>query len=276
VRIKENLEFYLGAQIQGQPVTVGEINEDILDGFDGGLLTIGQQTISFIVSKDDKNFFIVAAGPFDVSLTSEGRAEAIEEAKRQAIQLAKERSDELNEMVRDLPRRGASTAPVTVVEFSDFQCPFCKGTSEIVEQILEKYPDEVKFSYLHFPLNIHPWAMPAAINAACTAEMDSGAFWVLHDAYFKNQDDITPENVLEKSRGFLAGSGLDMSAWSDCAENTQSAAHLAAVAAVQQSMATGNAYGLTGTPGFFINGTFIRGAPPIDQFVAVIEEALAR
>jgi protein-disulfide isomerase len=123
---------------------------------------------------------------------------------------------------------------------------------------------------------MHPWAMPAAITASCTSTLNHDAFWTLHDAYFANQDDITPENLLEKSRGFLAGTDIDMAAWSECAENPASESHSVAVAAVQLSIVMGNRYGLTGTPGFFINGTFVRGAPPIDQFSAIIDEALAK
>jgi protein-disulfide isomerase len=275
-RIKENVEFQLREQLQGQPVAVGEIELDYVEGFDSGMIRIGQQAIRFITSKDDKNLFLIGAGPFDASLTAEGRAEAIREGERQAAQAALRRADELRTAIQDLPKKGPEGAAVTLVEFSDFQCPFCKGASETIEQLLEKYSDDIQFSYMHFPLNMHPWALPAAITASCTSTLDHDAFWTLHDAYFENQDDLTLENVIEKSRGFVAGTGIDMAAWSECAEDDASASHAAAVEAVDRAMFLGNAYGLTGTPGFFINGEFLRGSPPFDQFAEIIEDAIAK
>ena len=275
-RIKENLEYQLREQLRGAPLVVSEIKLDVAEGLDGGVVTIGgQQTIPFVTTRDDKHFFLVAAGPLDVSQTSEERAAAEAEAERVAARIAEQRAGELIKAAEKVPTKGPADAPVLVVEFSDFQCPFCKQATSVVNQILEKYPDEVRFAYMNFPLNIHPWAMPAAVTASCTAALDDDAFWALHDAYFEHQDDLTTENVLMRSREFVSGTGIDMQAWSECVDNDQSESHLAAVASVQEAMFLGNAYGLTGTPGFFVNGRFVRGAPPVDEFSAIIEEALA-
>ncbi len=273
-RIKANLEYELRDQLNGQQITIGEIILGENGEFDNGVLGIGEQTFRFMTSKDDKIFFLVAAGPYDVSLTEEQRAEALLDAEREAAEIARDRHVELDIVVKDLPYRGAKNGAVTLVEFSDFQCPFCKSASSVVEEILKKYPDEVRFSYMHFPLDMHPWAMPAAVTAVCTAQQDPEAFWALHDAYFANQNGIVPLNLIDKSREFVEGTGIDMLTWTECVEDPESESHLGAVVAVQESIALGNRYGLTGTPGFFINGIFVRGAPPIEQFSALIDEAL--
>ena len=273
-RIRENLEYQLRNQLQGQSISVGAMEQADVDGFDEGTVVIGQQTLRFLTTHDDTHFYLVAAGPFDASLSSEEIAEARIEDERLAALELRERNESLNTAIRNLPVRGNEDAPVTLVEFSDFQCPFCRQGFDVVEQVLKKYPKEVRFAYMHFPLDIHPWAMPAAVIAVCTAQQDPEAFWTLHDAYFKNQDEITPENIFEQSRAYLAGGNLDMDVWSECAEDTGSAAHESAVTAVLSSIGMGEQFGITGTPGFFINGSFIRGVPPMEMIEDIIDQAL--
>jgi len=274
-RIQANIEFDLRAQLQGQTVSVDSINRSILEGFDTGSFTIGQQAYRFLTSRDDKHFFILAAGPFDVSKTSDDLAETLLQEERQEEVEARMRSDVLNEAISGMPLRGNPDAPVTLVEFSDFECPYCRAGAEIVEEILQLYPDEIRFVYMHFPLDFHPWAQPSAVAAACAAQQDAQAFWTLHDTYFKSQDEITLDNVADKSRGYLAASGIDLDAWSVCLNDEDSAAHQGAQIAVQTSMDLGARFGVTGTPGFFINGTFINGAQPMELFQAAIEKALS-
>ncbi len=273
-RIQANIEFNLRSQLQGQSVSVGSISRSVLEGFDTGTFSIDQQTYRFLTSRDDKQFFILAAGPFDASKTSEEIAETLSEEQRQAAVEARIRSDVLDEAISGMPLRGNPEAPVTLVEFSDFQCPYCRRGSEIVEELLQQYGDDIRFVYMHFPLDFHPWAHPSAVAAACAAQQDGQAFWTLHDTYFRSQEEITPENVAEKSRGYLATTGIDLNAWSVCLNDEESVAHQGAQITVQASMDLGQRFGVTGTPGFFINGTFINGAQPMETFHAAIEEAL--
>ncbi|MBM4266616.1 MAG: thioredoxin, partial [Deltaproteobacteria bacterium] len=114
---------------------------------------------------------------------------AAEEAKASA-----ERMTKLNEAAAKAPYRGKKDASVTIVEFSDFQCPFCARGAATMEEVVKKYPDDVKFVFMHFPLDFHPWAKPAAIATNCAAKQDNDAFWILHDKYFADQKALTPAN----------------------------------------------------------------------------------
>lgn len=211
--------------------------------------------------------------PIDVSMGAEELKVA--QAKREAEEAAEAaaRNVELAALAEGQPFKGSADAPVTIIEFSDFQCPYCSKAADTVAEILAKYPNDVKFVFQHFPLNFHPWAKPAAIASECAAAQDKDAFWNLHDSYFKDQKALTPGNVLAKSKEYLAGSGVDLEVWSNCAENKESDEYKAASAAVDAAMATGKKHGVTGTPGFFVNGKFLNGAQPLSAFEPLIEAA---
>jgi protein-disulfide isomerase len=127
---------------------------------------------------------------------------------------------------------------------------------------------------MHFPLSNHPWARPAAIAAVCAADQSAEAFWALHDGFFENQRQMNTTNVIEKSRGFLADTGIDLDAWATCAGDTFSGAYKAAAARVEESIKTGSQIGVSGTPSFYINGYFFSGNKPLSLFDETIERAL--
>ena len=255
-RILENLKYQV-PQLRELYIVMGEITSSDIDGLDQGNFTVnGQQNYKFLVTSDDATLYLLAADPIDISMTSEDIAAAMEEENKATAMEAEERNQELNAFAASMPVRGNPDAPVSIVEFSDFQCPYCARGFTTIEQVLEKYPDDVKFVYLHFPLGNHPWAMPAAIAAVCAAQQDADAFWTLHDNYFRNQRSININNVFNKSLTFLAGSDIDLETWATCAEDKESDAYQGAALAVESSMATGSKFGVTGTPGFFVNGQF--------------------
>ena len=274
-RILENLKYQI-PQIRAVSVVMGDLTRSDVEGLDqGSFLINGQQSYKFLVTKDDTRLYLLAADPIDVSLSTDDIAAAMEEERQIALKQAMERHEELAAFAAGMPVRGNPDAPVTIIEFSDFQCPYCARGFTTVEQLLEKYPDDVKFVYLHFPLGNHPWAMPSAIAAVCAAQQDDEAFWALHDNYFRNQRSINTSNVLDKSREFLAGSGIDLDTWATCAGDKESEAYKGAALAVESSMATGNKHGVSGTPGFFVNGHFLSGAKPLEEFDAIIAQAKA-
>ncbi len=249
-------------------VVMGDIKPSDYQGLDQGSFQINGKPQEFLVSSDDTKLYFISE-PIDVS-RSKDEIEA-EQAKQAA-----EREKQLAEAIQGMPVRGNADAPVTIVEFSDFQCPYCERGFQTVEQILQKYPNDVKFVYKHFPLvQIHPWAKPAAIAAVCATEQDPKAFWTLHDSFFQNQKDINPGNVLDKAKGFLADSGIDLDKWSTCATDASSDAHKAAEAKVDESIKTGESLGVQGTPGFFVNGHFLNGAQPLSAFEPLIQQAKA-
>lgn len=165
---------------------------------------------------------------------------------------------------------GAKDAKVTIVEYSDFQCPYCKrGYDTIEKQVLKDYGQKVKFYFRHFPLGFHPWAEPAAVATECAKLQKPEAFWKLYHAYFENQGSVNPQNVKEKGQEFLKDSGIDMAKWNDCYDNKKT------VDQVKAEMAEGQGLGVTGTPAFFINGRMLVGAQPYEQFKNIIEDELA-
>jgi protein-disulfide isomerase len=161
------------------------------------------------------------------------------------------------------PVRGAAEAPVTIVEFSDFQCPFCKGVQATLADLLKRYPGKVKLVYRDFPIDgLHPQARRAAEAARCAR--DQGKFWEYHDLLFAEAPKAAPED-LER---YAQHVGLDVAAFARCLSDN---VHRAAV---QRDIDEGTRLGLTATPIFFINGRSLMGAQPIDAFIRLIEEEL--
>lgn len=172
--------------------------------------------------------------------------------------------------VKGEPFSGAKDAKVTIVEYSDFQCPFCKrGYDTIETQVLKQYDGKVKFYFKNYPLPFHPWAMPAAIAAECAKIQKPEAFWKLYHSYFEHQAEVNPTNYKEKGAEYLKDSGIDMAKWNTCVDNKETQARVTA----QQT--EGQGLGVTGTPAFFINGRMLVGAQPFEQFKNVIDDELA-
>jgi protein-disulfide isomerase len=172
--------------------------------------------------------------------------------------------------VKDEPFSGAKDAKVTIVEYSDFQCPFCKrGYDTIEQQVLKQYDGKVKFYFKNYPLPFHPWAQPAAIAAECAKMQKPEAYWKLYHAYFEHQGEVNPQNVKDKGVEYLQGSGIDMAKWNDCYDNKKS------LDKVNAQQTEGAGLGVTGTPAFFINGRMLVGAQPFEKFKDVIDDELA-
>jgi protein-disulfide isomerase len=168
------------------------------------------------------------------------------------------------------PFKGAKDAKVTIVEYSDFQCPFCKRGYDTIETgVLKQYEGKVKFYFRHFPLPFHPWAMPGAIAAECAKVQKPEAYWTLYDAYFTHQGEVNPQNVKDKAIEFLKDAKIDMTKWGACFDAKETAAK------VNAQHDEGASLGVTGTPAFFINGRMLVGAQPIEQFKNVIDDELS-
>jgi protein-disulfide isomerase len=168
------------------------------------------------------------------------------------------------------PFKGAKDAKVTIVEYSEFQCPFCKrGFDTIENQVLKTYEGKVKFYFKSFPLPFHPWAMPASIAAECAKVQKPEAYWKIYESFFNHQAEINPQNVKEKATEYLKDTGIDMAKWGTCFDGKETAAK------VNAQHDEGAALGVTGTPAFFINGRMLVGAQPFEQFKNVIDDELA-
>ena len=161
------------------------------------------------------------------------------------------------------PVLGSKTAPIELIEFSDFQCPFCQRANPVVEQVLKTYGDKVRFVYRHFPLANHPNARPAAEAAAC-AEVQ-GKFWEYHDRLFANGAKLTDTDL----KAHAVAVGLDAAKFNTCFDNRQQKP------GIDKDMADAEKVGVTGTPAFFVNGRSIEGAQPFEAFKRVIDEEIS-
>ncbi len=163
----------------------------------------------------------------------------------------------------DSPRWGDASAPVQIVEFSDFQCPYCSVGAETVDKIKEKYGKQVSIVYRHFPLPMHKQAGKAAEAAECANEQ--GKFWEYHDALFADTKAWTDDDY----KAIAKDVGLKKKPFAECLESGKHEA------TVQDDMEAGRMVGMSGTPGFYINGIVLTGAQPIEVFADVIDRELA-
>ena len=273
-QIIANLEHEV-PQLAGQGVRVDSLAASGIDGWDRGVLMIpnrGGQP--FLVSEDTETLYFLASDAIPVGRSSESLAAA--RAERAAAEAAEARAlaERLQTAAAGLPARGNPDAPITIVEFSDFECSFCKRASGTVDEVLAAH-DDVKLVYMHFPLQMHPWAEPAALASTCAAQQSDGAFWTLHDAYFENQRALSTQNVVSESLGYLQGAGIDLAAWSTCVTDASSEAHRQASAVVEAQTALGEQLGVRGTPAFFIEGRMLSGAQPASAFADVLQDIRA-
>ena len=161
--------------------------------------------------------------------------------------------------------RGPENAPITLITFSDYQCPYCIRSEKVLAEVLAKYPKDVRLNHRHFPLDqLHPFARPAAEAAMCADEQ--GHFWEFHDAIF-----ALSGNIDDKSFAAIGTQlGLDEKALATCISEHRFKDY------VQQDAAAGDAAGVTGTPAYFINGIPMKGARDVNDLSRVIDGELAR
>jgi len=178
------------------------------------------------------------------------------------------------EMVLSPPRReleatrlirGPSDAPITIMAFSDYQCPYCIRSEPVLAEVLERYPEDVRLIHRHFPLDgIHPFARPAAEAAMCADEQER--FWDYHDAIFARRGQLG-EGSLDEIANELE---LDLERFRPCVEERRYAEF------VNADLEAGRQAGVTGTPAFFVNGIALKGARDADELSRVVEAELTR
>jgi len=163
------------------------------------------------------------------------------------------------------PSLGPESAPVTLVEFSDLQCPFCRAVVPTLKRLREAYGDRVRIVWKDFPLTqIHPQAFRAGEAAHCAGEQ--GRFWQFHDRLFANQERLQPDDLREHAVAL----GLDTAAFDACFDTSKYAER------VRDGVAQGTRLGVSSTPTVYVNGRLISGAQPYELFAAVIDEELSR
>ena len=173
--------------------------------------------------------------------------------------------DPYADLMDDDPVKGDINAPVTIVEFSDFECPFCERYySQTYKQIDEQYiqTGKVRYVFRDYPLSFHPDAQKAAEAAQCAD--DQGKFWEMHDMIFENQHAMGVSNL----KSYAEGMGLDTQLFNQCLDSGEYSQE------VLDDQQDGARLGVSGTPSFFINGKMLVGAQPFETFKEAIEAEL--
>lgn len=167
------------------------------------------------------------------------------------------------QVAADGPAKGPKTAKVTIVEFSDFQCPYCSRGKKVMEEVVAKYGDKVRLVFRDFPLDFHDKAQKAAEAGQCAN--DQGKFWAMHDWMFDNQQSLD----IPALKGAAKTMGMDSTAFDSCLDSGKHAA------LIKKNTKDGQEAGVRGTPAFFVNGVFLSGALPFEKFKTEIDRALA-
>ncbi len=160
------------------------------------------------------------------------------------------------------PSLGPDNAPVTIVEFGDFQCPFCARAEASLKEVRAKYGDKIRLVYFDFPLPIHNHAMDAAKAARCANEQ--GKFWPFHDALFADQSKLAPADLKATAKRL----GLDTAKFGECFDKGKYEA------AVHDDEKYGQQLGVDGTPTFYLDGRQLTGAQPTEEFSEIIDDEL--
>ncbi len=213
-------------------------------------------------------------GPFEQvepqirQMLTQQKAEARAGAFIEELRTAANVEVKIKPFVLEVPRRegahrkGSAEAPIQIIEFSDFQCPYCAKAEDSVQKVLEHYGDKVAITYRHWPLSFHGDAHLAAQAAECAGEQ--GKFWEYHQILFDNMQALKRQHLVE----YASTAGADADAFTTCLDSGKYAE------VVDKDLADGAAVGMNGTPGFYINGEFLNGAQPFEAFQAIIDRQL--
>lgn len=164
------------------------------------------------------------------------------------------------------PTHGSPNAKVVIVEFSDFQCPFCAQGAKVLTQLKKKYGKRIQIAFKQYPLPFHSQAKMAAIASMCIHEQGNKLFWKMHDAMFKGQDKLQVIDLKALAKKL----GAKPEQFNKCLDDKKYLSH------VEKDIQEGKATGVKSTPTFFINGQLVAGALPIEQFSEIIDEELAK
>jgi len=247
---QKNIEAYLrhlyafGTDV---PISVGPPKETVVEGLMETTIkvTIGEnkETVKFYVSKDGKYLFRGEMSDLSKDPLAETRAQI---------------------QSKDAPALGDPKAAVTLVEYSDFECPVCRSLHDVLRGMLPNYAGKVRVVFKDFPLEqLHPWARTAAIAGRCAYQQDPAAFWKMYDLIYDNQEIISAGNAWTKMMDYAGQSRLDADAFKTCMASPE------AGEAVNASRANGQLLDVNSTPTVFVNGRRMVGADAhlLEQYI---------
>ncbi len=202
-----------------------------------------------------------------------GRQKQVERYTALLADLQKAANTQINMARPELPRfkigadddpiRGDANAPITIIEFADYECPYCERALPALTRILDEYKGQVRLVFRDFPLSFHQRAVPASVAANCAGEQDK--YWEMHDILMTNQKKLEDAHLA----GYAKDIGLDMAKFTECQGKESH------VAEIMADMAEAQAAGVSGTPAFFVNGVLLSGAQPYEAFKSAVDAELA-
>jgi len=237
----------------GLTFKVTKVEDSEIPGWRKGSLEValGQQTqnVGFYISRDGKYLFRGDAADLTID----------------PLQQVMNKMD-----LKNQPERGPKDAKVTIVEYSDFECPFCARVYTTLEQqVLKDYGDKVRFIYKNFPLSsIHPWAEDGAVASECGFQQGNDQFWAMYNGLFSKQGEITKDNLRDKVTEIAQGAGMDVAKFQECFDGKKT------LDAVKADQNEGTALGVNSTPTFFVNGRRLSGAQTPENFKQLIDQEL--
>ncbi|MCL4243997.1 MAG: thioredoxin domain-containing protein [Candidatus Dadabacteria bacterium] len=223
--------------INSEIVDTGTFKESQLKGFKGGSFVMGGSQQVPVYISDNGQYLVLGTEIMDTTI--DPHQEIMEKI-----------------VLEDVPYKGNKDAEVVVVEYSDFQCPFCKRGKDMLPDILKSYDGKIKISFKQLPLRNHNWAMPAAVASVCAYQQGNDKFWAMHDKLFDNQKQITLENSEQKFKEYAKEIGLDTKKFDACVASPEVKAQ------VEKDVAEATAIGVQSTPTFVVNGMIVPGANP--------------
>ncbi len=240
-----------------------------------GLLTLTISSLTANNSHADAKFdqqmeqyLATEKGKEQIGKTLEGymqerQAKARKQAEDQAnAELEKQFTNPVKIDIGNSPVKGPENAKITIIEFSDFQCPYCSRGKETMDQVLKAYPNDVKVAFKNLPLPFHAEALPAA--KAALAAQKQGKFWEMHDKLFDNQQKLKSGYYEEAAKEL----GLDLEKFK------KDMADPAIEKQINEDKEIAAKNDIQGTPGFFVNGVAVKGAYPVDHFKTIIDRWL--
>ncbi len=234
--------------VLGEPIDTGKFEDTKVAGIKKGEVVLGRQPVPILMSNDGK--YLILGELIDSTVNP------LEEAAKKIS-------------LKDVPVKGNKDAKVTIVEYSDFQCPFCKrATEDVLPGILKEYQGKVKLVFKQLPLPNHNWADDAAIASVCAYNQSNDGFWKYHDIVFQKQKEITVEKSKEQLMTFAKQVGLDTGKFEACVSSPDTATR------VQNEVKEAQSLGINSTPTFVVNGMSVPGADP-DGLKAAIDASLS-
>ena len=236
---------------------IGEVKEEEIETF---LTSKGLSLDDPRIRKDDVRDYLKYQRRFE---KRQGYLASLKAKANYKILIEEPSAPMLTVATEGYPSWGNQNAPVTIVEFSDYECPFCSRAVPVLQQIKKEYgPEKVKIVFRDMPLPTHSRAEPAANAAHCANEQ--GKFWEYHDLLFENQDSLEDADL----KDFASRAKIDVKQFTECYDSKKYQA------TVDKSKREAEALGIQATPSFVINGVLIQGAQPFDKFKEKIDRAL--